>query len=340
MTGSARNLASLTAGLVAAVLLMLAPWAAMASWLFAWVLWLVPAPLYAVGLVYGAQAAAAAGLIGIAVVAIAPLAGGLAPAIAFAMLFSLPVAFLAFICLPQRAEPAPADASSFAPRPDWQRPDWQLPIGRALALLTLFAALIAILVFAALESQPGGYEAILRRPLEHSMEQLAQAGRSVSPEAVDAMVGQLSRMFLAATAWVMIAVHAACAAIAERFVARRGLSLAAPVAWSLLAVPGWMVLPPVAAALATLVATGPAALLAINLFLILVFPWFLQGLAVLHVLLRGATGRKAILFLFYGLALPVLIVPIGALMVGLGLVDHWSGLRRRRLDGAPPREDL
>jgi len=334
MTGSARNLAALAAGLVSAVMLLAAPHAAQLSLLLAGLMWLAPTPLYAAGFAFGGNAAALGGLVAVAAIALAPLSGGRIPALNYAVQFWLPAALCCWAGLPMRAEPGLA-----APGPSSRAALTGPLLGRLLAVLCLYVAVLAAVAFQLLETRAGGYEAVVTA-LERLLARMAGSQFQLpgaTPESVAALFGMTLLAMLGGAVGTM---HTISAVLAERLVSRAGLSSVPRVRWGLVALPGWMVLPPVLLAAATLVLVGPLRLLAINLFLILVFPWLLQGLAVVHVLLRGVTGRRAILFLLYGVALPVLLVPFGgAILVGLGLADHWGGLRRRRLDGASPRED-
>ena len=83
----------------------------------------------------------------------------------------------------------------------------------------------------------------------------------------------------------------------------------------------------VAAAAVALVGSGWLGFVATNIALILCVPYFLTGLAVLHAISARWNGRTAILIAVYLLLLlfgwPLLVV------TGLGMVEHWAGLRQK-----------
>jgi hypothetical protein len=95
--------------------------------------------------------------------------------------------------------------------------------------------------------------------------------------------------------------------------------------------PRWLLPSVVAVAAVALVGSGQLGFLATNIALILSVPYFLTGLAVVHAVSVRWNGRLAILIALYLLLLlfgwPLIVV------TGLGMVEHWIGLRR---NGAAP----
>jgi hypothetical protein len=102
---------------------------------------------------------------------------------------------------------------------------------------------------------------------------------------------------------------------------------------------------PVGFAIAVLLASvgpgmvgGTVGFAARNLAMILAVPLFFGGLAVVHGLVGRFTARVQILVGIY-LAIVVLVWPI-AVIVTLGMIEQWVGLRRRFTPSAPPKGEV
>lgn len=209
--------------------------------------------------------------------------------------------------------------------------EWYPP-GQLLAWLTLYAvvAFVALtLVWGPENLQTGvsGYVDSFRR-------MLAEASRE-SP-AMDRMLAGLKRVlpFLVVAWWLII--MAANGVLAQKFLVRTGHALRPSPDLTTTAPPGWVLSAAVAAAAVALVGSGWIGFMATNVALILCVPYFLTGLAVVHAVSVRWNGRKAILVALYLLLFlfgwPLIVV------TGLGMVDHWIGLRRRYAGPGPGNE--
>jgi uncharacterized membrane protein len=81
-----------------------------------------------------------------------------------------------------------------------------------------------------------------------------------------------------------------------------------------------------AAGVFALAGEGTSAYAARNLVAILLVPYFFSGLGVIHALMRRVANSILPLVLFY-IFLLFLGWPI-FMIAGLGLIDHWMGLRK------------
>jgi hypothetical protein len=82
------------------------------------------------------------------------------------------------------------------------------------------------------------------------------------------------------------------------------------------------------AALAASFLPGITGMFGRNATVVLSTPFFLLGLAVIHTLSRRIAARSIALVVLYFLLI-VAMLPVGALVALLGLVEHWNSLRRR-----------
>ena len=78
------------------------------------------------------------------------------------------------------------------------------------------------------------------------------------------------------------------------------------------------------------------AYLALNAAIVLLVPFFFAGLAVVHAFAGGRQARTLLLMVFYFFLL-VSGWPI-AMVVGLGVIEQWAGLRRRFSRTGPDQE--
>ena len=89
-----------------------------------------------------------------------------------------------------------------------------------------------------------------------------------------------------------------------------------------------------AAAVIGLVGSGDVAYVARNVAVVLLTPYFLVGLAVVHCFARQAHSRNLLLIAFYSL-LMIFFVFAAMLIAALGVAEQWVGIRRR-LGRSPP----
>ena len=101
--------------------------------------------------------------------------------------------------------------------------------------------------------------------------------------------------------------------------------------------PRWLATAFLLAMVAASLASDPVAFLAVNAALVLALPFAFAGLSVVHVFARSRSAKLPILIGFY-MFLFLFGWPI-VLMVGLGMIEQWIGLRRRLRPAGPDQED-
>jgi hypothetical protein len=277
-------LAASAAGLTSALLML---WALRGLALGGALLWLAPAPLFSVGLAFGPAGAALAGLVGALVVG---FSSSMLGAVFYALLFAVPVWLLVALFL----RPGGANVSG--------------PVA-ALGLYPV-ALLLGLSVYFANE---GGLEAVLRGAVEHAT---LRMGLSLPDGMIDAVV----RVKAAAVGFWLAVMAIGNAALAQGFLRRRGLSLAATPDLADARMPGWYLVLVLLAGAAFAV-VGDAVTLSV--LLLLTLPFFLMGIGGVHKRVRGSGGRVWLLAGFYTLMLIFLQIMAPA-MVGMGLYEQWA----------------
>lgn len=310
MTGNAtRDVPiAIAAGVASALCHMAASWGIVGALALALV---VPLPLFAAGLSGGLMSAAIAAVAGTVVVGVA---GDAVRAGIFLAADALPVLLIVrFALLSRTTDNGRGDGSV----------EWYPP-GLLLAWLGLYCAgafvAVAAVLGAGLEARINEYLAVFREMLSEGREAQAQG-------AVDAMFATFARVFpfVVVTWWIILL--AANAALAQKILVRMGRNLRPSPDFRAAMLPPWLLPVVVAAAAVALLTSGWLGFVATNLALILCVPYFLAGLAVLHAISVRWPGRTAILIASY-LLLGVFGWPV-LLVTGLGMVEHWAGLRQR-----------
>jgi hypothetical protein len=274
-------LAASAAGLVSALLML---WAVRGLPLGGALLWIAPAPLFAVGLAFGPATAAVAAAVAAAVVGFSSSMLGL---LFYALLFAVP-AWLVVTLFLRRGISAP------------------------VAMLGLYPVLV-LLGLALYFASEGGFEVVLRGAVEHATRRM---GLMLPEGMIDAVV----RVKAAAVGFWLAVIIIGNAALAQGLLRRRGLNLAATPDLADARMPGWY-LGLVLLAGAAFAVLGDAVTLSILLMLLL--PFFLMGVASVHKRARLARGRVWVLAGFYTLMLIFLQIMAPA-MVGMGLYEQWT----------------
>lgn len=259
-------------------------------------LWLASVPVLGAGFLAGPAAAiGAAGLGG----ALLGLTGGIWPLLYFAAVIGLPGALLPLLAM---------------------RPQG-FTLGPPLVFLGIYPLLL--LGWGAMEfaDQPGGL-----------MGMLANAARQVMVEFAvsEAMIARVAGLIPALLALWLTAIWAVNAALAQRLLARQGLALLPTPGWQAARLPFWYALLPAVAAGIWLVNLGDPLLL--SALLILLLPFFFQGLAGVHRRAAGLQGRRMVLAGFYVLMV-IFLQLMAPAVVALGLYDQWA--RRAPRGGNP-----
>ncbi|MFD1623082.1 DUF2232 domain-containing protein [Azospirillum griseum] len=282
--------------------------------------YLAPLPLFLVGLWLGAPTAVIAGLTGGAAVLLGT-SGSLLVSVAYLLTGALPVVLVVRQSLLARVGGS-GDL------------EWYPPGRVLLGLVGMGVAAVLVAMSLALD-QPGGLEGVVRRMLAQLAEPLfsAQGLAAPGPEAVwmaSALPG------LVVISWIVMTVINA--ALAQGALMRFGRNRRPPMRMGALELPVWL-LPVFAVSLAAaLTLPDSFGFLGINLALILALPFAFAGLSVVHhVVSLRKTARAPLLVGFY-MVLFLFGWPI-LLLVGLGMIEQWIGLRRRFDRAAPGQED-
>ena len=288
MTGNPAWLAAGAAGFASA---MLALWAFRGLPLGTLVLWFAAAPLFAAGLGFGL--ASAIGAAGLAALLVWGFGKGIA-AVIYLALFGAPAPLLLAAGL---------RGGSLQP-------------GVPLALLGLWPVAV-LLATAVLIVPEGGIEAAMRGAVRAAL-------GAVGMPASEGMIAQIVRVKAAAIGfWAALSLLAS-GLLAAALLSRAGLLRVTRPAWELVRLPPWYpVLPALAAVIAIAAPTGGDAVAVSGLLLLLV-PFFFQGLAGLH---RRVLGQARARLMLSGSYLLLLIFPhlLGPGLVLLGLFDQFLG---------------
>ncbi|MBV8737990.1 MAG: DUF2232 domain-containing protein [Alphaproteobacteria bacterium] len=266
--------------------------------------YLAQLPFFAAGLWFGVRAAVSAGVVA-SVILFA--AGGATATGGFAALYAAPVVVLVRQALLAR-----------------QAPDGTIkwyPAGLLSAWLTglgliMLGAIILVL------GGPTGIETFLNDRLGEAIQRLGiesgSSGEALTKTLALVMPGAVTASWMAMTA--------SNGVLAQGVLARFGKAWRPSPDLAALALPFWLsALLALAAAL--VLCGGAARFVGINLLIVLVIPFCLAGLAMLHTVVRRLPRPQVPLILFYVLAglfgWPLLIITI------LGMLDAPLGLRRR-----------
>jgi hypothetical protein len=266
--------------------------------------YLAQLPLFAAGLWLGIGASASAGFVAALLLA---GAGSLPAAALFAALNVVPVALLVRQSLLARTDPGNAV-------------EWYPP-GLLTAWLTGLGLVAAGVTFVFLGG-PQDMQAALREVLAPALDR--HLGE-ITPE-----FGELLAVVafilpgIIATSWMVMTGTNGC--LAQGLLARFGASWRPSPDLAALGLPVWIPVLLAVAAGATLLG-GTARFIGVNVMIVLVVPFCLAGLAVLHTVARRFPRPAVTLVAFYLLAAflgwPLLLIAL------LGLLDSPLGLRRR-----------
>lgn len=282
-------------------------------------------PVFMAGLAFGAWAAALAGVAGMAIVGVAALGSGLEGGV------SLALSFLAW----QAVGPTVLVRQALLSRAAPDGIEWYPP-GHLLVWLTGLAALGLLVVGLFLS----GADADLTGAVERQMQaEVAGMGSGSEADLTQADLDLVARFLPGIVAVSFMVTMLANGALAQALLARSGRALRPSPAWS------EVELPPRAGAamtaglaVALLVAatqSGTVQQVGTTVTILLATPFLLVGLAVVHAVSRRWPARGVVLGLFYVLVvLPLRLLP---LVVILGLVENWVGLRRRIAASRPSR---
>ena len=188
----------------------------------------------------------------------------------------------------------------------------------ALIYLLGFAlpALVILLVAVLLAGSPGGFDGALIGSVKQGLSRMGIADAGMPVE-------QLARIMAPAMAGWMVAALILCGIGAQSALARRGMALASNPRWSETRLPIWYGFLPSGAALIWLSGMGGESSLPFALFVVLLLPFFLLGLAAVHRRSAGRTARPFMLGVFYA-GLVILSVPAAIAVTAFGIFEQWG----------------
>ncbi len=274
--------------------------------------YLAPLPLFAAGLGLGFAACLVAAVVGLAGVGAASGFGALVP---YAATSVLPVLVMVRQSLLWRTR----DDGGV----EWYPPGLLLGwlVGLGLAGMTA-AAMLA-------PSHPDGLEGLIR---EQVMALTSGIETEVGPEAREAIVALWVPFLpaMVAAAWLVVSVGNG--AFAQAMLVRGGRNLRPTPSYSAVEVPDWVAAVLVAGVAGAWIGDGSLGYAARNVAAFALVPYVFLGLAGVHGAVRDRPNGTMLLAVFYGLFFLVFGWAV-VIVAGLGLIRHWTKLRRRIAGG-------
>lgn len=314
MTRSNATLVSIGGGLISAVFFLSILSGSAGALVLAY---LAPLPLFLVGFslgVPGVTIAAAASVLGVL------LTGGMFAALGYAVGTALPAVLITRQALLSRTAPDGLVA-------------WYPP-GLLLQGMMLYAAAAILVATVAASGVEGGLPALLQAELTQTLAALTGGAMEQPAEQTLATMARLVPGLVAVSWLVMTLINAV---LAQGALMRFNRHLRPGMSVSELALQPWVGYAFGAALLVALVSPGLPGFVAANLAMLFGVAFVLLGCAVVHAFMRGRPAAPFVLTVFYlmmfFLAWPLLLV------IGLGLVEQYTGLRRRLGGSGPGKED-
>ncbi|QQP88046.1 DUF2232 domain-containing protein [Skermanella sp. TT6] len=281
--------------------------------------YLGPLPLLMVGLGLGLRSFLIAGTV--AVLAVAVVGGPL-----FGLSYGLANAVVVAVIVRQSLLARTAPDGTL----EWYPPGLLLVVLTGLGLVGLLLAALLTL------GDPGGLEGSVRQFLSIAFGDAA-AGTAGAEEPLSELIDGFAQVFpgMVVVSWLTMAIINA--ALAQGVLMRFGRNLRPAMRVAEVELPNWTpMLLAAAGVLALLGGEGQLGYLALNAAIVLLVPFFFAGLAVVHAFAGGRQARTLLLMVFYFFLL-VSGWPI-AMVVGLGVIEQWAGLRRRFSRTGPDQE--
>jgi uncharacterized protein YybS (DUF2232 family) len=270
--------------------------------------WIASLPLFLVGLGVGIVEAVIAAMVGAAA---ASWTTGVAGAAGFLAVTALPAAILTLLTLGRFGKSA-----------------YQLSAGilaMALGGIGIAGFLIAVL---AMRHHPGGLQAAVAEMLDSAFRHMGDGGRNQEQALKSFMpTARLAFWFPGVIATVWMGVTMINGVVAQGLLARFGRNRRSLPGMAAIDLPRWSFLIFAAALALAIWGKGEAAFIGLNVAIISALPLGLGGLAVIHCLAARVASTGMILGLFY--ATSFLLAWSVPLVVVLGVIEQWVGLKRR-----------
>ena len=199
------------------------------------------------------------------------------------------------------------------------------PAGRMLAEITIYALLVLFVALIWFGNQDGGLAGVIERAMT---ELLSDLGNEVAQSTIDVLRRYLFVIpGLMGVSWIMM--MAVNGALAQWMLASYGRNLRPSPTFREIKVPRWLSYCLILSALLAFWGEGIFAFSGGSITMILMAPFFFQGIGVVHQWSCRSASWKLILVAFY-LFIVLLQWPI-LLVVGLGVADEWINFRRHRV---------
>lgn len=270
-------------------------------------------PIFMVGLALGPAAGAFAGLTGIVMSTV--IGGGLIVGALYLGVHAVPSVLLIRQAMLNRTD----EQGQVEWYPSRLLAGWLTALGLAASAIALAVPFVIA----------GGLEAGLKEIFGDRIARMPQIPGSAANDLPGnpQLATLLAVVFvgLAVASWqIMILINAT---LAQGLLARFGLNMRPGLDIAYLELPRWIGVALLAALPVALVAPGDLGLVGINAVLVLSIAFLLLGFGVMHFAVRRWFGGSLALVLLYPV---VLITGFPLLLILLfGLIDHWTGLRRR-----------
>ncbi|MCW0235115.1 MAG: YybS family protein [Ferrovibrio sp.] len=283
--------------------------------------YLAPLPLFFAGLTHGVTAVGIAGVVGALISALnGLLAGGV-----YLVTFAAPVVLVVRQAL--LARPAHEAATEAGSQAEVSNDLEWYPVGRLVLWLTGWALGLFGMALLLTGDREGGLPGMLQPLLVQFLAAMPQgaADQAADLPAVAKRLASLMPAVFGVSWLVMMTINGTLAQGMASLLKQnrrptpvyRALTLSRPLAVAL-----------VAALLGAFLLPGDVGFIGGTVAAILAFPFFLQGLAVVHGLATRVALPGLVLAAFYA----VLVVAgalVGILVVILGFIEEWAGFRRR-----------
>ena len=277
-------------------------------------------PLFLIGFSFGPQSALISSFAGFLITGI--LGGGLA-AIIFVLLQIIPTWLVVRLMLLQR--PMEIAKGSGVSETSKKNIEWY-PAGNMVCWLSIMVVGILFLAsLVSLSSGQGSLSALISDNLDKVIQTMAPTW---DPEQRTKIVDLMVPMFPGAVgiSWLIMTIFNAI--LAQNILCKFTKDIRPTPAYIDLYLPHWISWPLIASCTLALLGTGELEYVSRNISMILLLPFFLLGLAVIHTWVQSIKkGRRIFLILFYSVL--ILLNWTALVVAGLGLIELWNGIRSR-----------
>lgn len=290
--------------------------------------YLAPLPLFLAGLTHGLSAVVIAGAVGTLISALNGLLnGGI-----YLVTFAAPAALVVRQAL--LARPATEASANAEVHGDLE---WY-PAGRLVVWLVGWALGLFGLALLLTADHEGGMPGMLQPVLEQFLAAMPQNETAQQGSDIAAVAKNLAMMMPAVLGFSWLVMMTINGTLAQGLARMLKQNRRPTPRYRLLVLPRLLAFGLGTAIVAGFVLPGDAGFIGATVAAILAFPFFLQGLAVVHGLAAKAVMPGLILAAFYA-ALVVAGALVGVLVVILGFIEEWAGFRRRIAGAGASREN-